>query len=87
MIVFEETILRHLSEATLIFETKERPLKYPIPNDRLPKATEVGVHPRSAHVRVIQFQVIIFALLRLANRFKVNHTFFSCIPNIHTSNS
>ena len=55
----------NLSEATLIFETKGRPLKYPIPNDRLPKATEVGVYPRSAHVRVLQFQVIIFAHFRV----------------------
>ena len=40
-------------------------------NDRLPKATEVGVYPRSAHVRVIQFQVIIFAHLGFANHFKL----------------
>ena len=33
----------NLSEATLIFETKERPLKYPILNDHLSKATEVRV--------------------------------------------
>ena len=47
--LFEATI----SEATLIFETKGRPLKYPILNDRLLKPTEVRVYPRSAHVRVI----------------------------------
>ena len=55
----------NLSEATLIFEPKEQPLKYPILNDRLPKATEVGVYPRSAHVRVIQFQVYYLCTFRV----------------------
>ena len=62
----------NLSEATLIFETKERQLKYPILNDCLSKATEVRVYPRSAHVRVILFQIIIFSHLGFANHFKIN---------------
>ena len=59
--VLDQSSEATIFEVTLIFETKGRPLKYLIPNDRLPKATEAGVYPRSAHVRVIQFQIIIFA--------------------------
>ena len=51
--IFEETILRQL----MIFWTRGRPLKRPILNDRLQRQPS-GVYPRSAHVRVIQFQII-----------------------------
>ena len=53
------------SETTLIFETKGQPLKHPILNERLPKATEVGAYPRSAHVRVIQFQFIYLCTFKM----------------------
>ena len=64
-------VLDQLSEATiskatiprqLWFMDKGRPLKHPILNDRFTEGNQVGVYPRSAHVLVIQFQIIfIFA--------------------------
>ena len=48
-----------VSEATFLngtFDlcyTRGKPLRHPMLNDRLPKATEVRVYPKSAHVRVI----------------------------------
>ena len=62
-------VLRSIFKATFPNGTfdlwiKGRPLKHPILNDRFNEGYQVGVYPKSAHVRMIQFQIIfIFAHL------------------------
>ena len=50
----------------LSFGTTGRPLKFPILHDRLSKATEVGIYPKSEHVQVFVFSFIYLAHLGLS---------------------
>ena len=47
----------------LSFGTRGQQLRLPMIDDRLPKATEVGIYPKSEHVQVFVFSFIYLAHL------------------------
>ena len=84
--------LKIFSEATsewVIFRSfgaRGRPLINPIPHDRLIEGNRSGVNPRSEHVRVNFFQLIIFAHLGFSTVLIFKYSFHTILLVMHLDN-